>query len=281
MQQFFLGTIGYIKSNLMSSSQASDKIDNDNFYPGSPNIPETEPLYPEGVPPVTSGLKYCFDSQNNTGNGWNSEVTRWTDLISGISYSLNANRYFEDTERFGRHTRLDSENWRDSLSISNCTLEQNFTVELCVMLESNNSPLKISVVNCPTPEVTSKTVGFGVGQYIHYKNADKVGFSDIKHPFSGILKDELTTLHVISKMENRLLTVSCYKNGVFTQSSQYQFSETDKLPTVTGTLHINRNSGTGFNCMEGALYAVRIYNRPLAEAEIAKNIEFNISRYSI
>ena len=43
MTQIYLGTIGWIKSNLMSSSQASNKYNNDNFYPGSQNIPESEP----------------------------------------------------------------------------------------------------------------------------------------------------------------------------------------------------------------------------------------------
>ena len=40
----FLGTIGWIKSNLMVSSQASEKgYSNENFYPGAESIPESEP----------------------------------------------------------------------------------------------------------------------------------------------------------------------------------------------------------------------------------------------
>lgn len=43
-KQGFLGTIGWIKSNLMVSSQASEKgYSNENFYPGAPNIPDSEP----------------------------------------------------------------------------------------------------------------------------------------------------------------------------------------------------------------------------------------------
>lgn len=42
-QNKFLGTIGYIKANLMSSSQASEKgYRNENFYPGAENIPDSE-----------------------------------------------------------------------------------------------------------------------------------------------------------------------------------------------------------------------------------------------
>ena len=42
-QNGFLGTIGWIKSNLMVSSQASEKgYSNENFYPGASNIPESE-----------------------------------------------------------------------------------------------------------------------------------------------------------------------------------------------------------------------------------------------
>ena len=43
-QNGFLGTIGWIKSNLMVSSQASEKgYSNETFYPGAENIPESEP----------------------------------------------------------------------------------------------------------------------------------------------------------------------------------------------------------------------------------------------
>lgn len=42
VQNKFLGTIGWIKSNLMISSQASEKgYSNENFYPGAPNIPDS------------------------------------------------------------------------------------------------------------------------------------------------------------------------------------------------------------------------------------------------
>ena len=43
-QQGFLGTIGYIKANLMSSPALQDKnYSNENFYPGAENIPDSEP----------------------------------------------------------------------------------------------------------------------------------------------------------------------------------------------------------------------------------------------
>ena len=74
-QQGFLGTIGYIKANLMSSSQASEKgYGNDNFYPGAPNIPESEPnsktplnenLIPE-MTSVTSPIGTCFADRTVT-----------------------------------------------------------------------------------------------------------------------------------------------------------------------------------------------------------------------
>ena len=45
MTNGFIGTIGFIKGLLMSSSQTGQLINNDNFYPGSPDIPDTEHLY--------------------------------------------------------------------------------------------------------------------------------------------------------------------------------------------------------------------------------------------
>ena len=70
-QQGFLGTIGWIKGNLMSSSQASLKgYDNNNFIPGATNIPDSEPTRPDGVPPVTDGLFICLDGNNHGTSGW-------------------------------------------------------------------------------------------------------------------------------------------------------------------------------------------------------------------
>ena len=45
MTNGFIGTIGYIKGLLMSSSQTGHLINNDNFYPGSPDIPDTDPTF--------------------------------------------------------------------------------------------------------------------------------------------------------------------------------------------------------------------------------------------
>ena len=60
-KQAFLGTIGWIKSNLMVSSQANEKgYSNENFYPGAPSIPESEPLIPEPLEPP-KGAKFFKD----------------------------------------------------------------------------------------------------------------------------------------------------------------------------------------------------------------------------
>ena len=40
-QNNFLGTIGWIKGNLLTSSDIGEKYDNDTFYPGAPNIPDS------------------------------------------------------------------------------------------------------------------------------------------------------------------------------------------------------------------------------------------------
>lgn len=40
-QNNFLGTIGWIKGNLLTSSDIGEKYSNENFYPGAPNIPDS------------------------------------------------------------------------------------------------------------------------------------------------------------------------------------------------------------------------------------------------
>lgn len=73
MKQGFLGTIGWIKSNLMVSSQASEKgYSNEN--PGAENIPDSEPnsktplnenLIPE-MTSVNSPIGTCFADRTVT-----------------------------------------------------------------------------------------------------------------------------------------------------------------------------------------------------------------------
>ena len=42
MNRNYIGTIGYIKGNLMCNSELLDKgYSNDTFYPGAPNIPNS------------------------------------------------------------------------------------------------------------------------------------------------------------------------------------------------------------------------------------------------
>ena len=76
-----MGTIGWIKSNLMVSSQASEKgYSNENFYPGSDNVPESEKLYTrrkmefetlqsyhivDGIAKLYNNFKYGFMKVNN------------------------------------------------------------------------------------------------------------------------------------------------------------------------------------------------------------------------
>ena len=40
-QNGFLGTIGWIKGNLLVSSELTEKYDNETFYPGAPDIPDS------------------------------------------------------------------------------------------------------------------------------------------------------------------------------------------------------------------------------------------------
>ena len=93
--QNYIGTIGYIKGNLMGSSALADKgYSNENFYPGASNIPESNPTRPDGVPPVTDGLLWCFDG--DVQNGWKNLMP----VTHG--YKLN-NVLAEDVVNNGHH----------------------------------------------------------------------------------------------------------------------------------------------------------------------------------
>ena len=48
-QNKFLGTIGWIKSNLMTNSSLNGKYNNQNFYPGSPDIANSTTYVENGI----------------------------------------------------------------------------------------------------------------------------------------------------------------------------------------------------------------------------------------
>ena len=88
-KQGFLGTIGWIKSNLMISSQASEKgYSNENFYPGASDIPDSEaeqkqPLGPT-IPVMTSnttpyGVASAYTLNSMFGNGLYAPYKAFTD----------------------------------------------------------------------------------------------------------------------------------------------------------------------------------------------------------
>jgi hypothetical protein len=70
-------------------------------------------------------------------------------------------------------------------------------------------------------------------------------------------------------------TVSCYKNGVFSNSMSNPYG-----PVVTGTNNITIGSGYagGFG---GSLYAVQLYNRALSAAEVQQNFNALRGRYGV
>lgn len=106
-QNGFLGTIGWIKGNLMSNPNLLDKnYNNENFYPGSPDIPNSgaDDLvklewigFNTSIPGIASqkvqtnaNISYSWTAQighfkeshcNTVGGGlWNSSSSRWADV---------------------------------------------------------------------------------------------------------------------------------------------------------------------------------------------------------
>lgn len=85
-QNGFLGTIGWIKSNLMSNPDLQDKgYSNETFYPGAENIPESRPsakpfkLEPVGAVIDDNGIA-TFNQRSNGNNETGLKVLNFPDL---------------------------------------------------------------------------------------------------------------------------------------------------------------------------------------------------------
>lgn len=75
MKKNYIGTIGYIKGNLMSNPNLLDKgYNNQNFYPGAPNIPNSAiETLSRILPSDIAGLCLCLDAEINSRKGVHDE----------------------------------------------------------------------------------------------------------------------------------------------------------------------------------------------------------------
>ena len=285
MTQSFLGTIGWIKSNLMTSSQASDKINNDNFYPGSQNIPETEPDRPDGIPPITDGLVYCFD-----GNNHGKSNSTWDNLIDNIAYTPKYSSAFT-TDDYGTYRPFNNNDWTGlELSFTNSSIEstciwilrKEINTSSCYPISfKDTSPTLTSLLSWPRPD-NSEILATGNIFTLNaspQKNNSGI-YVAIKRGESEISKDCPHFLASIIRRNNKEFTVEAHFDNMSAESAARSYSSPSSVSNRSIRVPGRFTGSSGVNCAKH-LYAFYLYNRGLTEEEFIKVKQYVMSRYKL
>ena len=226
---------------------------------------------------VTGGLLAYWDGINNTGSGHDSSVTTWADLIGGY-----------DLTKIGSGTSWNN----DSLQFSGTngsgysrstywTYPQYATIELVLKPEASSTMCVTGI------EKSANTVDGFADTYDTRRVAlfsdNSIGFygrsgKSYTNPVTG----GITGIRKLVAVYNEFNVVKAFANNIqlsvgnnthsFTYIENGEILIGDQSLITTGSRHYPYN---------GKIYAIRVYNRMLTDAEITKNFNYDNERFSL
>lgn len=208
-KQGFLGTIGYIKANLMTSSALAEKdYNNENFYPGSPDVPISDTSKPSFKFNAVGNVK-IDDKYNATSFSSSNYITlRDTPLVSssldmricftmpstklpanntfipilcGVSYDNNcyavfitstSNMYYINVTcgKWTSATVMDSSSCTDAYFGKNFSLDKKYNLDIKRIVNGSAISHNIKLVEVDTSKVTdSCTTSVSSSSINYYK----------------------------------------------------------------------------------------------------------------
>ena len=300
MEQGFLGTIGYIKANLMSSPALQDKgYSNENFYPGATNIPDSEPTRPDGIPPVTDGLVVCVDGNVNNG---------FANLVESPIGIIHEGSRTTKTDTYGIYYRYGNQ--------QNCGLKlSNTKTEYEKDGVSGRSYILVARLEYKAPEATSSSFNQELvprGTPSEGEAAVRLRINASQHAAPYYLTGEAKTNGSSNKTVRIEIADPALKPHVYSarytgyaksldssreniyckasisydlnhasteESKSYNVSKRDSGASFNYA-HLMYEVGTGYVEYKH-LYAAYIYDRPLTDDELNKVIKYAMTRYKI
>ncbi len=212
---------------------------------------------------VTDGLVLHYDGINNTGNGHASDVATWKDLSgNGNDGILNGATWEENSLNFDGINDFVNVNKSDTISPQNQTIE--------VVLKCNGPSKETSAdkrqiffvkwIGYTMELNTDNTISYGRSDKTTYlRSVNKLNHGTIAN-ITATNGNNISTLYFNNIQENQTQTVPAMYSGMNNISIG------------------NYSNGRHFN---GNIYAIRMYNRVLTEAELAKNYEIDKKRFNI
>jgi hypothetical protein len=300
MKQGFLGTIGWIKGNLMSNPNLLDKnYNNENFYPGAPDIPNSavENII-KILPTDVAGLCLCLDAEINSRQGIHDEsINGMQNLVyapitgntntTGCLEKLNGTATFID-----KGVKLGGTCFYPTHTVDDLTIE--FCMELGEPVDINghhwifvNGSGGENGRNCII--VDSEVVGFyglksGVnvksvhakhkGNKIHYAVTTKLtSANSTKVYIDGVqvTPESTAQFNTFSDLASPVLSSSSYNSSFGGMSSVKTTSVTYNADTMYAE--------GGFWCPNDIFHSFRLWSRQLSPEEIQANYQADKRRF--
>lgn len=210
-------------------------------------------VIPDGY--VTNGLVFFLDGLQNL------SANEWTDIVGGkkfVLYSCTLNNtqsgvVFDGTNSYGECSGTITDDW------------ENETIEAVIDRAAGSTPFVFN-----QPKIDDKVgISLVFGSLAYSKNPVGIGVDGASHQQRWSLYN------------NKLLGVN--NDRCISDKTAMDVSNTDSwsannvgVTTVGARCNANKTKK-----LTGTIYAIRIYNRKLSEAEILQNQTADMSRYGI
>lgn len=221
-----------------------------------------------GNPYITNGLVAQFDGIWNAGLGLHdAEATEWTNLVTGERTISTAANSFTDNALTIQSANISVN--LNSITATKAISRNEFTIEVVGFIEAFTTTrfywLADSTDPCGSPNISLMTHNISAMFIIQKlsRHANVVSHGSDTAPCSAYGNI------VVKQGDSTPLRAFFYKNGQFNTSRGFE----DGLSPIR--LFIN-SFATG---PVGRYHALRIYNRPLSEAEITANCEIDRARF--
>lgn len=236
---------------------------------------------------VTSGLLVYYDGINNTGSGHDNNATVWRDLSGNNNHGILHNFKNKDgiIGRSGWGTNYLNFDGSQSVGIKPITTS-NVTIEV-VMELNNRYPLdtgddQIIVSNF---ETGGAGISFGANLYSDVGAGDYFKFTAMTNgTYRTVTNSVVPAIHKKYSISGSYAssTYKFFMNGVKTTKTSGSGNIATPVNNTMWAVGGNPSAGvTNASFIKGKVYAVRIYNRQLSDAEIQQNYNVDKSRFGI
>jgi len=220
---------------------------------------------------VTDGLVAYWDGIDNTGNGHDGTATTWADLIGSYDLTQGTVGGTWDTNALVFNRTNNNCYYRNSL----WTYSENCTIEV-VLAPNNNYTMGVATFERDDTSVSSGM--YDARRFIIYSD-DTIGFVGksgftYTDPTGGI-----TSIRKLVAVYSGFTVSKAFANNtqlsLSNKTHSYRWSGDQQM--VIGDL--TPSSATA--AYTGKIYAIRVYNRQLTDAEITQNFEYDNTRFSL